>query len=654
MGTATDTTPLETKPADDQVDPTVAYIARHLRKGTTVDKIHKALQHNSWQDLTFEEAVEAAEALNVRLAIEDKAKQEAAEAQKILDAEKEAEKKTEKTTTKKAKKSDKAGRKITIEVDESNDDKGKKHEKDITAAFAQDEAVLLHARPKPKPKPKVEEAEEVDKISEAPEDLKLDVEELDQLSQELAKKPEPSEPEPTKQPEEPKKPEKPAENQELDAAENSVAQALAGNDAPVDEKKLLDELMGGPPIPNAPQPPPIQPYSQAPWQQTPGVPMQAYPYGYPAYPVPGVPAQAPAAMQMPVPPPTMPLQPGQPGPYNGYTYMYPPDSHAYGPPPNPYAGAPNQPMMMPQVPQGWGGMPGYPGQQPAAAMPGRLPASVSILPPRPGGPYRLGQALKDSYQAVANNMVNYALVVLISYVLAGTLFFLTLAIAHKFSLELGYLLNTPGELIISIFGCLAVYSLWYIVASTLVITTTSLALFDGTQKRKRTINEILSKAFVTASRVGMASTMAGAIIFLPAVLIVAVPLVIMVGARALPLLQHSLPILYVIALAWVIMASMRYALAPHIALFGRDTRTSRTLAKSHEMLALNGQWLVAQMIASLAVIALMLSLVSGQGWQRAVSADNPAVTAVFATLFLVVNAVLTMIYRDQKSVRMQR
>lgn len=621
----------EVTPGDDQSEQLAAYIARYLKRGVALDTIQKGLQHNDWDEQTFDRAVTAAREL---IEAEAQAKA-AAEAEEAAKRERAKRTKKRKRTEHKEDHKERAERKKDHDED-AEDDEGESSAG--AASFSQDEAVLLHEPPKPK------QENDRDIIKETDEDIEPST----GLSDLAAGA------------------EIPLSRTASHRETNDATPATSDEDT-AELLQQLDNLAAEEPA-SAPDNqlrsyPAMQqsngPYP-TPWQQ----PMtNPYPYGYP-YP--------PASGWQPGPPQNgsaMPAgfyPPNQPGAYpaNPYAYPYPMPGQPW--PPMPYGYGNQNPY--PNAAWGQAGYPAYPpagsavvygtGLAPNPVLPqsshratlGRSAAATAAAAGiQPNSHYSLLQALKDGYQAAANNIVNYALSVVLSGLAAGAMFTIVLVAIHKlFSLKYNVLLVAPRRIFVAAFGSLAMYAIFYILAATLVITLTSLALSDGGLKRKRPIGALIMRSIAVSGRVSSALIVTGAIILLPAALIVIIPILICTTVHALSLMATLLPFLYGAALLWVLMTSMRYILTPYVALFGREARLSRMLSRSHELLRGNGQWVVAQIVLGLAVTALGISLSTNHGWRNAVSTDNPLLLIVIALLLLVANGILAMLYRNQK------
>lgn len=112
------------------------------------------------------------------------------------------------------------------------------------------------------------------------------------------------------------------------------------------------------------------------------------------------------------------------------------------------------------------------------------------------------------------------------------------------------------------------------------------------------------------------------------------------------------------AVAWSIVALLRYALAPFVALFEPDIPVTGTLARSRQLLVHGGQWFLFKLVLLFIALSVIVSFMSGS---LATSSEDslPIVTTVIDTILNVTLGALaigtlTMLYRNRAATRGQQ
>jgi hypothetical protein len=194
--------------------------------------------------------------------------------------------------------------------------------------------------------------------------------------------------------------------------------------------------------------------------------------------------------------------------------------------------------------------------------------------PNPTAPqkYRVFRAIGDAFHAISNNAGTFILSVIISYAVAvGSLFLISLITSKVLYGQYGLLFASTSKLLIVLFGSLILYTVWYAFADAFVLAATSLAIFDGSEKRKSAIATTITNSFARVGRVITANVLFALVSFWPIVLIIFLPIIFLTsghtgGSSSLILI----PVLMLVAVLWAYIALIRFALAPYVALFEPD------------------------------------------------------------------------------------
>jgi hypothetical protein len=108
---------------------------------------------------------------------------------------------------------------------------------------------------------------------------------------------------------------------------------------------------------------------------------------------------------------------------------------------------------------------------------------------------------------------------------------------------------------------------------------------------------------------------------------------------------------FVAALAWVIIALLRYAVVPEVALFEPQHRLRDTLGRSRHLLHKGGQWFLVKAFVLAIIIGLLLVSLSA-----AVPTDAPTAIHVFIILLnlivsFVSSGIFYTLYRNRVAVK---
>jgi hypothetical protein len=277
--------------------------------------------------------------------------------------------------------------------------------------------------------------------------------------------------------------------------------------------------------------------------------------------------------------------------------------------------------------------------------------------------YRVFQAIFDSAGAIRANIVNVTLSIVCSYAIAVTCLFgffvaifgATAASALGDSLFISSTTTSANSFLFIIFLIVAGSYIIGALASSFVISVTSIAIYDGADKRLQPFNSIIRRSLKSFIRVLLSSMLVGLIIIGP-VIVLGIIIIFTAftnfdngNASGVTLL---VPISLLVATIWMIIAALRYCMAPFVALFEPDLPVAQTLPRSHYLLRGGGQWFIFKAAALSGFILLLVAVVSNShSIDELNSSDNTAVNVVTALLSIGMNGVLVMLYRNRRTVK---
>lgn len=278
--------------------------------------------------------------------------------------------------------------------------------------------------------------------------------------------------------------------------------------------------------------------------------------------------------------------------------------------------------------------------------------------PQPGTPipaagrhYGLRQAAIEAIAATKANPIAYTVAVACSYVAAGSLAVLvSLAANSLFKLRYNFLITPPAKLLSTLLGSIGVHIVVGALAYTLILVTTSLALYSGSQGRHSSLRVLFGRGINKIGKAGTATLLWALVTVLPMALIVVVPTILLILLRAAASVTYILPILYIAAFGWGIFSNMRYGLVPYVALFEKDVPLFKVFKRSKELLAGGGRRIILQgTILSLTALSAA-GLLSGQSPRSLTASSTVAVIITLAAVSLIANALLVMLYRNRRAV----
>ncbi len=267
--------------------------------------------------------------------------------------------------------------------------------------------------------------------------------------------------------------------------------------------------------------------------------------------------------------------------------------------------------------------------------------------------YKVFRALADTFGAIKNNAGAFILAVITSYAIAAvSLFLISFVIGKLLYGEFGLLFASTSKLLTVLFGSLILYTVWYAFADAFVLATTSLAIYDGSEKRKSSIGATISQGFARVGRVIVANVLFALISFWPVVLIIFLPIIFLTsghtgGSSSLILI----PILMLVAVVWAYIALIRFALAPYVALFEPNVPITKVLGRSKFLLMKGGQWFLVKGFFLLLLVVIILAIVTGKNLPELENSSNIGINLFLIIASILVNGALVMLYHNRKIVR---
>lgn len=267
--------------------------------------------------------------------------------------------------------------------------------------------------------------------------------------------------------------------------------------------------------------------------------------------------------------------------------------------------------------------------------------------------YKVFRAIGDTFQAVGKNAPTFFMTAFMSYAFAGVaLFMLVLLVGVALFSGTGLFFASPIKLLTILFGTMIFYTAWFTVTNAFILSTTSLALYDGSINRKSSLSTIMSQAFSRLSRVIVANILFSLVVFWPTVLISLLPFILLAsGEGAGNSVFFLMPLAVLLSIGWVTVTLLRFALVPYVALFEPDVPLLKTLGRSNHLLRKGGQWFLVKGFLLVFLVVLVLSAVTGQNIPEVANSNNVVSTIAIFVISALVNGALVMLYRNRKTIK---
>lgn len=276
--------------------------------------------------------------------------------------------------------------------------------------------------------------------------------------------------------------------------------------------------------------------------------------------------------------------------------------------------------------------------------------------PKPTQGYRVFTAIQDTVQAVRNNLWGVA-----GSLLAAVL--LSVAVLLVALLLIGTSILAPGSnigitdfsigpgLILSLLALIVVAAVMSALANILL----AFSIDDGARNKKTLFSDVFTRSRKVLVRVIVVQALLFAVILAPLFLIGLLSLLGAMTGRAddsTLAFMFLLPLMVLASIVWMVIALLRYGLAPLVAIFEPKVSVKETLARSKKLLTKSGQWFLAKTILLAFLAMLVLSIFApGQNVPGSQQNDNFFVDLLSFIISVILTGVLLMLYRNQKALK---
>ena len=285
--------------------------------------------------------------------------------------------------------------------------------------------------------------------------------------------------------------------------------------------------------------------------------------------------------------------------------------------------------------------------QPTEQQPQQTQPAVAAVADAPVK-YKIFRAVSDTIRAIRNNFPPYLGLTVSSYLISGALY---VPLTIGATLLAASLFAESSTLILLAFIIPTLLSLaGLVIVSAFIIAATSMAVADGAEGRKTSFFTTLVKAFKVVPRILGANLLVFAVSIAPIILLTALAFALG-GAGGGALMNIILILGGLGSMAWILIAMLRYALAPYVALFEPDVPVTQTLKRSKALLIGGGQWFIVKGILLIFLVAIILGAFTGKPVTEVESSSNPIVIIILILLNVLVEGALVMLYLNRKAVK---
>lgn len=278
--------------------------------------------------------------------------------------------------------------------------------------------------------------------------------------------------------------------------------------------------------------------------------------------------------------------------------------------------------------------------------------------------YAVFQSISETLEAIQNNFKNIAISTLVLFaLLAGTIgvsfFFIFSWMFAAFQSD------DPTSGIFALGSAMIVYlaaALFLVIVQVFGFNLYAMTLMDGANRQTRSFGAIFRPALKQVWRTLGAVMLVGLLAVVPQIILAVAAISYTVATAPTSVdasLMAMLGIGIAISIVWYVLVLFRFALAPIVTIFEPETKVTRSLSRSKQLLVGGGQWFLFKAILLGFAFAMLLGLVMVM-----IETDSPTlgdivarslITAIF-DLFLALCSVgcLVMLYRNRVVVRGQQ
>lgn len=267
--------------------------------------------------------------------------------------------------------------------------------------------------------------------------------------------------------------------------------------------------------------------------------------------------------------------------------------------------------------------------------------------------YKVFRASRDAVQAIKYNFLSVIGAIFLCIIIGVIMnFVIALVLSPLFS-HIGP--SSSGSFIgasVFIIAILIVPILISTFSFAFLSATFIQTVYDGRFKRKSSVPHVINKSLSQFMKIGLVNTLVAAVMIWPLFLIMVLFIAALKTSESNIGIIFVLPIGVVLGYIWLIIAVLRYSLAPIVAIYEPDTPIRMTLKRSKELLAKGGQWFLLKIMFFTVLVTAIIGMSTGKSIKSVTSSGNNWIlTILYIFLGILYNAVLVMLYINRSAVK---
>jgi hypothetical protein len=272
--------------------------------------------------------------------------------------------------------------------------------------------------------------------------------------------------------------------------------------------------------------------------------------------------------------------------------------------------------------------------------------------------FRVWKAIAQSLAAIKHNPISILVALVVGY---GASVAMTVGIIAAFTGTYSSLILSSGPLggggssIVALIGIVLAVFVAGAFARTLVLCLVAQALYDGAERQKVPVGQTLKRGFKGLLRVFVASVLYGLVIVGPEIVSgTFFFFTILSGQGSFGGANVGMIsiVAYFGSIVWMIIAMLRYSLAPYIALLEPSLPVTKTLSRSFHLLRKGGQWFIFKGALLVFLIMIIIGILAGEeNIQSVASSNNMIVIIVSSLLSILIDGSMVMLYRNRRIIR---
>ena len=261
-------------------------------------------------------------------------------------------------------------------------------------------------------------------------------------------------------------------------------------------------------------------------------------------------------------------------------------------------------------------------------------------------------ACQEAFRLLRKNKATFIVAVLLSLVFSIIIFIPILIVTAVFiagtisqSGDISSILRTLTVLLLI---SISLGSIWQALSISITQIVTALTLFAGKNGERVSVNDIMNSSFKKLVKVSKVNLLISFIMYWPLILLV-VGLPFVSGTISNAAIIY--PLATLLFTIWLIIALLRYSLAPFVAIFEPEISVRKSLKQSRKLLEKGGQWFLIKLgllAISISIVVIFFGSLLGTGSVNEIAdGNNIFINLILIALGIGVHSVLAVLYLNR-------